>query len=315
MTHSLEIGLVPMFVGLFLGIWGGRQGWMDRVNVRNLIALVMNIAIPCAMFSIIMRSSRAVLQEQMKTAVAIALTFGILYVLCFFWARRRWRMDIPDAAVLALTIGFPNCAAIALSLLPGVFTASSAVPAAISIAVGSVTVSPITLALLELAKDNKNPKVSASALLLGAFRAFRKPVVWAPVLALIFVFLGILLPGYVAATLKTLGDASSGSALLLTGLIISAQAFRLNLPVVITAFAKVILQPLIAIGICVLLRMTPEQIREIALIGAIPGGFFGLVFGESFHATPESASSSLVASYVLSVITLPLWILALNRFV
>jgi malonate transporter and related proteins len=57
-----------------------------------------------------------------------------------------------------------------------------------------------------------------------------------------------------------------------------------------------------------------EQVREVALISAIPGGFFGLVFGKPYNSTPQSASSGLIASYVLSVVTLPLWILILTRF-
>jgi predicted permease len=315
MIAALANALVPIFVGLLLGFWGGRQGWMDRNNVRNLIALVMNVAIPCALFSIIMRSSRAVLKEQAVAALAITLTFGVLYVGCFIWARRRWQMNVPDTAVLALTVGFPNCAAIALSLLSDIFGNKAAVPAAISLAVGSITVSPITLALLELSKGNENPTVSASQLLRGVLHSFRKPVVLAPILALLCVCVGIHLPRYISTTLNTLGDAADGSALLLTGLVISAQSFRFSGPVVLTTLAKAFVQPLIAIGFCLLFRLTQEQIREIALIGTIPGGFFGLVFGKSFNATPESASSSLVASYILSVVSLPLWIFALSRFV
>jgi malonate transporter and related proteins len=48
--------------------------------------------------------------------------------------------------------------------------------------------------------------------------------------------------------LWVLGGAAAGGALLLTGLILSAQPFTLNGPVLITAFAKLILQPMFAFG-------------------------------------------------------------------
>jgi malonate transporter and related proteins len=58
-------------------------------------------------------------------------------------------MSLSDASVLALTIGFPNAAAIALPLLRGAYGAEATVTAALSIAIGSITISPLTLALLE----------------------------------------------------------------------------------------------------------------------------------------------------------------------
>lgn len=221
-------------------------------------------------------------------------------------------MPISDAAVLALTIGFPNCAAVALSLLSDVFGSEAVVAAALSIAVGSITVSPITFALLELTSDKQAPKI---ALIRGVLHSFRQPVVWSPLLALLFVFCGVHLPSYATATLKTLGNAANGSALLLTGLVISAHHFSLSGPTIWTTLAKLIGQPLLAVGISLSLGLNHDQLREVTLISAIPGGFFGLVFGKSFDSTPETASSGLIASYVLSVVTLPMWICILTKFV
>ena len=53
MLTDLLNALVPIFGGLLLGYVAGRRGSMDGGNVRNLIAFVMNIAVPCALISII----------------------------------------------------------------------------------------------------------------------------------------------------------------------------------------------------------------------------------------------------------------------
>jgi malonate transporter len=102
--------------------------------------------------------------------------------------------------------------------------------------------------------------------------------------------------------------------LLLTGLILSAQPFTLNGPVLITAFAKLILQPMLAFGIALAMPVSHQQVRDITLISAIPGGFFGIVFGKLFNTIPEVASSGLIATYGLAIVTLPLWIVLLSRF-
>jgi predicted permease len=75
MAKELVNALLPIFAGLLLGFWAGRRGLMDNVNVRNLVALVMNIAAPCALFLIIINTSRAILQQQIWTSLAITLTF------------------------------------------------------------------------------------------------------------------------------------------------------------------------------------------------------------------------------------------------
>lgn len=80
MTKGLADALIPVFTGLLLGYWAGRRGLMDSVNIRNLIVFVMNFAAPCALFSIIIGTSREVLQQQVMTAFAIALVFTGVYL-------------------------------------------------------------------------------------------------------------------------------------------------------------------------------------------------------------------------------------------
>ena len=315
MTKVLADALVPIFTGVLLGYWAGRRGLMDSINIHNLIVFVMNFAAPCALFSIIIGTSREVLRQQVMTAFAIALVFTGIYLGCYFWARYRVGMSIPDGAVLALTFGFPNSAAMAVSLLSSTFGPKASVPAALSIVVGSMTIVPITLDLLELGSKTVEPEITARTLLRGILRSFARPVVWAPIIALLFACLHVHFPAYAIGALNTLGSAISGSALVLTGLVISAHPFRMNPAVLSTTAAKLIVQPLLALCITLLLHMSHDQIRNITLISAIPGGFFGLAFGKSFNATPEIASSGMIATYGFALVTLPLWILILSRFV
>jgi malonate transporter len=79
-TKVLVDTLVPIFAGLLLGYAAGRRGTMDNRNVHNLIVLVMNFAIPCALFSTIMESSRTILLQHVPTALMITLVFSVLYL-------------------------------------------------------------------------------------------------------------------------------------------------------------------------------------------------------------------------------------------
>jgi predicted permease len=79
MAKIIVDALVPIFAGLLLGFGAGRRGLMDNLNVRTLIALVVSISAPCALFLIIANTSRAILQEQIWTSLAIGLTFAVLH--------------------------------------------------------------------------------------------------------------------------------------------------------------------------------------------------------------------------------------------
>jgi predicted permease len=77
--------------------------------------------------------------------------------------------------------------------------------------------------------------------------------------------------------------------------------------------AKNAIQPALCFGVAILLDMSLDETKYVVLICAIPCGFFGVLFGELFHTTPEVASSSLIASTVLAIFTLAGWIVILSH--
>lgn len=314
MTLVLLNALLPIFVGLLLGYMAGRRGLMDNVNVRDLIVLVMNFAVPCAMFVTISKTSWPALVEESETALMITVVFVVSYAATYILARKSLRMSISDAAVLALTVGFPNSAAIALPLLTTVFGPRSTVSAALSIAVGAITVSPLTVALLEVDKLSNGNDVPISFFARRMLRSITLPVVWAPLLALVGVYFGLHLPSYIDGSLAILGSAASGSALILTGVVVSSQKFRFDSSVICTTVAIVLIQPIFALALALLFHMSHDEIRHITIICAIPAGFFGLVFGRNFGATPETASSALIASYGVGAFSLSAWMLVMTKF-
>jgi malonate transporter len=313
MTLVLLNALLPIFIALLLGYVAGRRGLMDNVNVRDLIVLVMNFAIPCAMFLTISKTTWPVLADQSETALMIAVVFVVSSTGGYIWARKSLRMSISEAAVLAETVGFPNSAAVALPLLTTAFGPRSTVSAAWSIAVGAITISPLTVALLEADKLSNGNKVTISFIAMRVLRSFTLPVVWAPLLALVGVYFGFHLPSYIDGALAILGSAASGSALILTGVVVSSQRVRFDSGVIWTTVAIVLIQPVFALALTLLFHMSHDEIRNITLICAIPVGFFGLVFGRSFGATPETASSALIASYGVGAFSLAGWMLVMAK--
>jgi malonate transporter len=322
MTKVLADALVPIFAGLLLGYFGGLWRRMDNQNVRTLITFVMSFAIPCSLFLAIASTPRAALREQAAAGLVLAIVYAVLYAVSFVWTRSRENLNASDSSVVALTLGFPNSAAVGLPLLASVFGSRATVTVATSLAIGSITVSPITLAILERSRRGSagvsgtglSGKSSAlRQITLSLIHSCKRPIVWAPLLGLAFSCADLTLPSFIHRSLAVMGSAADGSALVLTGLVVSAQKFEIRGNTLIAVLLKNALQPAIALGICMLIHLDIEQMRYVTLISAMPCGFFGVVFGRDFDSNPKLASSGLIASYLVGVGSLAAWIVIVNH--
>jgi malonate transporter and related proteins len=304
----LANALVPIFAGLLLGYLAGIWRVMDNQNVQSLITFVMSFSIPCALFLAVASTSLRDLREQAAPALVLTLVYIALYAISFLWARSREQMNLSESAVYALTLGFPNSAAVGLPLLGSVFGPRSAVTVATALAIGSITVSPLTLMILEANGRGARRGSAWRAVFPALWHSIKKPIVWAPILGLVFARTGSNLPAFASRSLAVMGSAADGTALVLTGLVVSAQVFQIRASTFLSVFLKNALQPALAFVAAWSLNLPIEQIRYVTLIGAMPCGFFGVVFGKHFGSSPPLASSSLIASYVVGIPTLAAWI-------
>src|ERR1700679_2700421 len=313
MVTILANALLPIFAGLLLGYNRGLRGVVDNRDVKSLFPLVMSFALPCSLFVTIARTPRHLLWSQGRAAVALAIVYGVVFGLTHLAAQRYDKINSADSTVLALTLGFPNAAAVGLPLLLAAYGNDAVVSVAVAIAIGSITISPITLAILESSTVEGKALSPMTRIWTSAWKAIKKPVVWAPVLGVLAVAIDFHIPTYAERSLTVLGSATTGTALFLTGLVVSAQRFKFTWGVSWSVFAKNLLQPTLALLFARSLSMPLEATRSVVLISAIPCGFFGIVFGKGFDATPEVASSSLIASYVIGIFTLAGWIIFLSH--
>jgi malonate transporter len=156
------------------------------------------------------------------------------------------------------------------------------------------------------------PAPSTARRVAMAFRhALTRPVVLAPALGIVISLCGVPLDSIVATSLMLIGHAAAGVALFLTGLILSSQSFRLDAKVVsATAMADVV-RPLAAAALVFLLPTTAEMARTAILLAAVPSGFFGILFAVSYRKDSATPGSMVLASTVVSAITLAIAIAVL----
>jgi malonate transporter len=306
--YLIVVALSPVFVVLALGYFAGRRKLIDNANVSSLNVLLMQFALPITLFVSIAKTPKAVIVERGALALVLALSLLVVYLAALWIYRRVCRLSLGEAAVAALTTAFPNFASIGLPLLVPIFGADAGLPVAVAIAVGSVTISPLTLALLELHKahetDSANRPRAGRAFLLALRRSVSKPIFIGPMAGLAVALSGLQLPNLVAVALGPLIGATAGIGLFLTGLMVSAQGIRLERRVALGAATKNILQPVLTYALVRLFGMSDVIGTQAVLLSAISCGFFGVVFGASAGVRSSLAGSTLVVSTVASIATL-----------
>jgi len=311
MALIIAEALVPVFFVMFLGYFAGARRIIDNQQVASLTALVLTFALPAALFVGVAQTSRSGLEENGKLVLVLVISMLVIFGITFALNHYVFRLSSGENAVQSLSVGFPNFAAVGLPLLGSVLGPGSAVSAAVSVAAGSVFISPLAMAVLEARGKaaGSSPHPIATALC----HSLSKPIAIAPVAGLVVSLLGIHLDEVVSHALNLIGATGAGLACFVTGLVLSAQPVRLNANVGVGVLIKNIVLPLVAYAIALALGMSGEIAREAILLAAIPTGFLGILFGLNYGVRSQAIGSTLTLSYLVGVITLTAAILLTSQ--
>lgn len=305
MNVLIANALGPVFFVAALGYFAGYRKIVDNRNLAPLTFTLMNFALPASLFISIATTSRRVLSAQTPVIFTLGASMLVIYALTWL-LQRRLCTGPSQSAVQALTVAFPNCVAVGIPLLGSLFGPEGLVPVAVAIAVGAIVISPLTISILEATTQQAQKQRPSVRFARAVFGAFRKPVVLAPLFGLVVCVSGFQLPGLATRMLMLIGQTTGGLALFLTGLIVSAHAFKLDKNVVAGTLLKNILQVAIMLLLVRSTRMPQPFAREALIIAALPAGFFGTVFSVAYDKPPVTASSTLAVSTLFSIVTLPL---------
>lgn len=313
MAYVIIKALAPIFIIMLLGFFAGKRGMVDNKNVSLLNIFVMDFALPAALFSATVQTPWAGIVEQWYLIVVLAIGMWIIFAAIYFICTKVFNKSAKESAVLTLTVALPNYAALGLPILGSVVGENTGVSlsVAISIACGSVLLTPICLLILEREKARENGTATGSSLAMLPillWRAVTKPIVWGPLLGVILSAFGIKMPDIVLIAIKPLGLAATASALFLTGLILSARKLKLNFVVSLSCITKLLIQPFLAWGIVIVLGLHGSLAITAILMLALSAGFFGVVFGNRFGVQSADAEATLLISSILCIVTLPLFI-------
>jgi malonate transporter and related proteins len=309
------LALAPVFFVMALGYAAGRRGMVDNHHVEGLNTLVMVFAVPASLFVATASASRREMLAQAPlfaiAGVVMLLVYGAWYIAARVW----WRGGRSDASLQALTVAFPNLAGVGLPIASTVFGPAGTIQVAVALAAGSVLVSPLTLAVVELdtRNDMRTDAIGSSRrrVMAALRRALAKPVVFAPALGILVSLSGLTLDPTIEACLALIGHTAAGVALFLTGVVLSAQPFRVDWEVVAATVMGDLVRPILTAALVFSLPVSAELARAAILLAAVPSGFFGILFAVNYRRDAAATGSMVTASTAVSVVTMAIVIATL----
>lgn len=303
MVDTIAQALLPIIVSMALGY--GAAWHHDFIGDQAAIInrMVMNYAFPLSLFVGIVATPPEALAAQAGLAAAVFLGMVLSFALAYFVSHVVFRRDMAASTIQALGVSAAAVPFVGTAMLPGLMPATSAT-AAISAAGFAMTLvqTPVALVLLgrATARQQSLGQVICKALL--------EPVVWAPVLAIVLVVIGIHVPTAITKSLNLLGQTTAGVALFASGIVLYAHRVVLNVSVAVTVVARNILVPLLVWATLALLGASTEVIRQTVLTLSIPIGSIVIIMAVRFGVDEQEAASTLFFSTLLSIVTMACFI-------
>lgn len=327
MWNIILTDLVPIFVIMLLGYISGKRNAFSVDNSRSFNKLVLNYALPAALFLSIVKGDREMLFSDINLLVVSLVVIIGCYFLAYFSCRKFFKRTKSEAAISGLIGGAPTIGFLGFAVLQPIYGGSATtglVVAIVAIVVNAIAI-PIALMLLNPATSGnaseastasgpatagKAPVKHSNALL----NAIKEPVVWSPLLAVLLVVCGIHFPHSLDPTFDLIAKANAGVAVFAAGLTLSANKFEFDKEVIYNTVVKLLVMPALFLIIGKVIGMESEKLQMLVLCGALPPVFSGVIIGSRFQVYVRTGTSSLAVSTLLFMATAPLWIWIARMF-
>lgn len=309
-TTTILNAVVPVFGVMALGVVIRRLNWLTEEADKSLMRVCVNVLLPC----LILDKSLGNPALSQASNLLLAPLFGYLLVALGVWlawlARPLHGLREPAARrTFAVSVGMHNYGYVPLPLALLLFDQKTA--GVLFLHIIGVEMAMWTLGVLVLSG--------------GAARDWRK-LFNAPLLAIMLALLLNALgwnadvPQVVGTGLHWLGGCAIPLALILIGAIMadhlgdfhSAHGWRV---MGVGVGLRIGLLPLVFLLVAKFIPMTTEHQRVLVLEAAMPTAVFPVVLAKLYRGDPATAMRVVLATSVVSLVTIPLWLKFGMKFV
>lgn len=321
MLHIILYAIVPIVVIMLAGFISGKKGIFNGDDAKKFNKVVLDYALPAALFVSIVQASREDLAKDLRLTLVSLIGIMGCFMLVYFVFKYCFKKNTgADAAVSALISGSPTIGFLGFAVLEPIFGTTPTVAlvvAIVGIVVNAVGI-PVGLSLMNASLEKQNPGAKKENPFKPVLHALAQPVAWAPILAVVLVLCGLKWPVWLSPSFDLMAKANASMAVFSAGITLSAIKFTVNWQVILGSIMKMIVMPLVVLVLGLLFHMDPFNLKMLVVAAALPPAFSGIIIADENDTYVATGTSSLTLSVILFVGFCPLWIwltdLALTSF-
>ncbi|MCM1483945.1 MAG: AEC family transporter [Muribaculaceae bacterium] len=313
-SHVILYAIVPIIVVMLAGYISGKKNIFSGDDAKKFNKVVLDYALPAALFVSIVQASREDLVKDIKLTVVATIGIMACFMLVYFVFRMFKKNTGADAAVSALISGSPTIGFLGFAVLEPVFGTSPSVAlvvAIVGIVVNAIGI-PVGLSLMNASLEKQNPGAGHQSAWKPVIHALEQPVAWAPILAVIWVVVGIPWPAYLSPSFDLIAKANASMAVFSAGITLAAIKFTVNWQAVLGSIMKMIVMPAVVLILGLLFHMDPLNLKMLVVAAALPPAFSGIIIADEYNTYVGTGTSSLTLSVILFIGFCPLWIWLTN---
>lgn len=310
MLHIILYAIVPILVVMLLGYYSGKTGAFSGADARVLNKVVLNYALPAALFVSIVKANREMLSIDLKLTIISFVVLIACFFLVYFVFRRMYKDTVAESAISALISGSPTIGFLGFAVLQPIFGDSASVGlviAIVAIEVNAIGI-PIGLALLNAGNAKSESGGKKPNPWLPVLNAIKEPVAWAPILAVILVLCGLKWPEYLNPSFDLIKGANASVAVFAAGITLSSVKIQINGQALMGSFLKLVVMPLAILVAGIIFRMDPVNLKMLVVCAALPPAFSGIIIASRYNTYVATGTSSLALSTILFMGFCPLWV-------
>lgn len=304
--------LLPVVLLIVLGFITAKLDWVRPAAVKDLTNLVFYILTPALLFRTM--ASVKLGELDFSPILVYFLAVGLVFVgtMLVFGFNTL-------AAARALAHTFSNNVMIGIPLVGLVYGQEGLVTLLTLISVHALVLLGSGTVVFELAQARQfssegRPQGLARTLGQAIKNSVIHPIPLPIIAGLLYAQTGCGIPGVVDKPLQLLGSALGPMALLLVGITLAySKLGSMIRPAMRIAVVKTVVHPILFLGVAWLLGLRGIPMAAMALAAGLPVGTNVYIFSQRYGVAQEEVTACIALSTGLSLFTLPVVLLVLER--
>lgn len=303
---SLFILTLPIFLIVFVGVIIRLVGFADDHFNRISNKIVFTFALPAFLFKKLVEYDFTQDFDFILIIYALAGTiifFGLTWVLS-----DHLKFDAKDKGVFIQGSYRGNYAIVGLAIVLNVFGEGLLVKASVLLAFALPLFNILAVIALTYPKIEKDQSYAAQILL--------NPLILAVIVSIPFNYFQIHIPSFVNTAITYMSDMALPLALINIGSGLDLKFIKdLSSNVWLAAVLKLLVQPIIFVGLAILLGFNHDDVALLFVFFGVPTAIVSYIMSDAMGRNSLLAGKIILLTTLLSIITLPLGIFLIDLFI